>query len=106
VSDFIELKTASAEGANYVTLFSIDEVEYRVPDKVRANLQLKYLKKLREMSEAAAAGWLLEEMLGADAYDALADYEDLTEENFDAIMKAVEKIVLGSKEKDPKGRRG
>ena len=47
------------------------------------------------------------EMLGEDGFNALAEYDDLKPEQFDAIQALIEKHVLGSLERTRgNGRRG
>jgi hypothetical protein len=69
---------------------------FYVPKKVGANVTLSYLRDVNRRGETAALGALLERMLGAEALDALCSYEDLTDEEMEAIGKAVQKHVLGS----------
>jgi hypothetical protein len=85
-----------------IALFYIDDVEYRIPDRFPASLALRYLKRLREVGEEAAVGWMLEDTIGTEAYEALMGYDKLTDENMEHIMKVVSKLLLGSLEA-PKG---
>lgn len=69
---------------------------FYIPAKVGPNVTLKYLRDVNRRGETAAMGALLERMLGREAFDALCEYDDLTEAEMDAIGKAVEKHVMGS----------
>jgi hypothetical protein len=100
----IELKSGAAEQTGYVDLFSIDDVTYQMPTKVKTNVALKYLRMVRTHGQEAAMGWVMEQVLGEDAYAALMDFDDLTEADLESVMEAVRANVMGAVEA-PKGRR-
>lgn len=81
-----------------VHLFTLDGVDYYVPAKPRANVSLQYLRMARNEGEISAGGWLLEEMLGEEAYTALAGWDGLTTDVMSQLMGAVTKLVMGSVE--------
>lgn len=90
----------SDEAVEQVELFSIDGQSYYIPKKIKANLQLKYLKVLREEGELPATYVLLEGVLTPEGYQALMDYDDLSEDDLDNIMEIAQKIALGDLEED------
>ena len=98
----IEMKTPEV-AADRIVLFSIDGVDYDIPAKPRANLALKYLWEVKTRGQEVAAAVLLEELVGADGFQALMAYDDLTEEQLASVMEAAQKVVLGNREA-PKGR--
>lgn len=97
--------TTSAEPkpVEMVTLFTIDDVEYGMPAAIRPNTALKYLRMTRTQGADIAAAWLLEEVLGVDAYEALMGHDDLEPEQLDQVMAIVEQHVLGQKERAGNG---
>lgn len=99
----LELVTPkSVEPVETVPLFSIDGKEYRIPLAPSAAMGLRYLKMLRTQGEMVANGWALEEMLGAEAYDALSNFKDLTADHLAQLSEIVGKHMLGSLEEPEK----
>lgn len=97
----IELPAPSGEQTEVATvvLFKIGDTEYRIPEKPNANVALKYLKDVRDKGEDFAAANLLATLLGEDGFNDLAEYDELTDTQFEAVMKAAQKHVLGAMEK-------
>lgn len=89
-----------------VTLFSIGDKEYQVPKKPSATVSLKYLRDVRNHGEETAAANLIAVLLGEEGFEALCDYEDLTDEQWEAIQSAAQKHVVGSREKANRGNGG
>ncbi len=87
------------EGAETLVLFSLNGRDYTVPKRVGPNVALRYLRDIRRHGQEHAIAGLMEALLGAEAMDALADYDDLTEEDLESVMKAVQTHVLGPLEK-------
>lgn len=98
----IEMKTPEQTG-NRIVLFSIDGREYDIPAKPRANIALKYLWEVKQRGQEVAAATLLEELIGAEGFQALMEYDDLTQDQLKTVMEAAQKVVLGNAEA-PKGR--
>lgn len=88
----------TTEEVETVELFSIDGVSYHIPTKPRVNVALKYLKMARDEGTDAAAAFLLEKLLGEEAYNALMDFDDLTDEALGQIVEAAQKVTLGGLE--------
>jgi hypothetical protein len=101
----VVLVTGSAPPSPNVELFSLDGVPYTIPAKPRVNLALRYLWHAKQYGEDRAAAELLESLLGADGFEVLVNYDDLTTEQFDAIMTAATKYTLGALE-DTTGKSG
>lgn len=87
--------------AKMVDIFEIDGTTYQIPAKVRVNISLKYMRNIRKYGQEYAAGELLEDMLGEKAYEALMNYDDLTAEDLEAVMSAVQEVALGGLETTP-----
>lgn len=79
-----------------VPLFVLDGKTYTIPAKPKANITLKYLRNIRTMGEDIAAGELLEGLLGSEGYEALMNHDDLTMDQFQQVMLAAQKHVLGA----------
>jgi hypothetical protein len=77
-------------------LFYIDDTEYSVEVHPSPARSLKYLKMLRDEGADIATQYMLESLLGDEGYQALMEYEDLTEEQFEQVVTAASKIMLGS----------
>lgn len=90
--------TASTLEQDMVVLFELDGREYRVPARPRAAVALRYLRAIRDGGVQSAAAQLLTDLLGADGFNALCDYEDLTPQQLKTIMEAAQKLTVGSLE--------
>jgi hypothetical protein len=93
-ADVIELPEAGSVAYTDVVLFRLGGVDYMTTDRPRVALSLRYMRKVREVGEAEANAYLLEEMIGPEAYEALEEYDDLTTEQFADIMELVKKITV------------
>lgn len=92
-----------------VELFSIPQPDgtmraIYVPKAIGPNVALQYLRDVRRNGQQYAIAGMMDKLLGPEGMDALADYDDLTEEDLEAVMAAVQKHVLGPLERG-KGKR-
>lgn len=87
-------KVAEAER---IVIFSIDGVDYDMPKVQRADIALMFVK-LGEENASEAATFLLNETIGPEGTDALANVVGLDTKEFDGVMTRVQAIAL------PKGR--
>lgn len=102
----VHLSSKPPEGFDErVVLFTIDNEEYTIPKLPRGNLALQYLDKVKNEGSDWADAWLLEEMLGSDAYEALMNFEYLTPEQLDAVLDLCQKQVVGKLEPNRAARR-
>ena len=99
----IELNSTPETEVEKVELFSLNGVSYSIPKKPRVNVALRYLKMAREEGTEAASAFLLESLVGEEAYKALMDFDDLTQETLGQIAEAAQKHTLGGLEA-PKGK--
>ena len=81
-----------------IPLFSIDGVTYSMPGEVSAATSLKALDLARRSGMESAVSWILEEVLGLEAYTALLNCKALKASQLAAIMEVVEKHTLGAME--------
>lgn len=84
------------EPVKRVDLFSIDDETWTVPVKLPPAVGLRYLRTVRDRGADAAAAELLTEAVGADAFDALAECDEMNEDDMSAIIDIVMRISLGS----------
>jgi hypothetical protein len=82
-----------------VPFFVIDDVTYYVPKVVPRNISIKALEIFRDEGEMAIASWLCQEVLGEEAYAALRDCEDLTDEDLRFVFDELTTRALGPLEK-------
>ena len=81
-----------------VHLFTLNEVDYYIPKEPKASVSLKYLRMSRQ-DLTDAQGWLLEQLLGPDAYTALMDWDGLTADILRRLLAIVNKLAVDAAEK-------
>jgi hypothetical protein len=96
--------TAEREPVKRVPLFYIDDDEYTVPAKPRPGIGLRYLWILRHQGEEQATAYILEAQLGTKGYQALMNYKDLTQAEFNQVLQRAIQLATGNLEL-PKLRR-
>lgn len=84
-------------------LFSIDGRVYSMPIEVSASVALQMLHVARTEGEQAAVSWVMEEVLGTEAYDALRTCKALKPHQLQAVIKVVTETVMGAMEESGKG---
>jgi hypothetical protein len=87
-----------------VPAFSINGVTYSILTRPKVNAGLKYVHLARTRGQEIAIDFMLETLLGKEGYQALMDFDDLTEEDLTAVMDAASKIMAGAIEA-PKEKR-
>lgn len=96
MSALIEITTRPADQPVATEpLFSIDGVTYSIPQEISGNIALGVLHRARELGEGLALSWMLEEVLGTEAYTALLNCHDVTPAQMKAIMTVVRTKVMG-----------
>jgi hypothetical protein len=102
VPQVIALQSAKKPAAvKRVELFSIDGEVYSVPTSVSRNVGLKYVHIARKEGPEAAADYMLESLLGQEGYEALINFEDLSEDDLKNIVEACSHIMVAAS-KGPK----
>lgn len=84
-------------------LFSIDGRVYSMPVEVSASVALQMLHVARTEGEQSAVSWVMEEVLGTEAYDALRKCRALKPHQLQAVIKVVTETVMGAMEESGKG---
>lgn len=82
-----------------VTLFEIDDNVFQVPKNPSPTVGLRYLKLCKTEGLESGAYFLLNHMLGEEGYEALMDYEQLTDDQYDFILTAAIRISTGKTER-------
>lgn len=100
LEDEFEVVELSSEAVDEerVPLFSIDGRVYSIPRMVPQGISLEYLRVARQFGENAAAGRLLERLLGEEAYTALEECPSLDDAKMEKIMEMAQKITFGKAE--------
>lgn len=87
---------ARQDDATSIPLFRLDGHTYSIPADPPAGFALKYLAAVKEGAPSdAAAGQLLEDLLGEEAYAAMATSPKVKISDFAEVMKIVQSRVLG-----------
>ena len=108
IPEILRFTTKAADAPEVrIPLFSIDGREYTIPAEPNLTVGLKAYRLAASVpnldaGEAIALNFILTEMLGADGYDALLSYEDITREQFAKVAEICRGLTLGQIE-DPKG---
>ena len=93
----VRLGESKKSDAKRIPVFSLNEVEYTIPELVSPSIFLKYMWDKRSGSEFAEME-LLVAVLGEDAYKALMSYGDLSKEEWTAITEIIRDHAAGSME--------
>lgn len=86
-----------------VDAFSINGTTYSILTRPKTNAGLKYIHLARTRGSEIAIDFMLETLLGREGYQALMDFDDLTEDDLKAVIDAASKIMAGAVE-TPKGK--
>ena len=97
----IKLTSGKRKPARRVPLFSIDDDTYTIAAEAKTNDSLRYLDIMRKKGSEAAIGFMMETLVGPEGWQALQDYDDLTDDDLAQIIAAAAKIMNGPME-DPK----
>lgn len=100
---FVTKRPEDREPEERVVLFSLDDQEFTIPRKFPVSLGLKVIRTMRKRGTEIGMAELLEEVIGEDAYEALVNYPDITNDDIARLMQIVNDLALGSLD-GPKGR--
>lgn len=84
-------------------LFTIDDVDFFMPKEPDPQIGFRMMRDLRRRGEIYAYAGLIEELLGEDVLDALADTKSMSREDWDTIGEILATKVF-SRMKDPMGK--
>jgi hypothetical protein len=94
----LRLKSGRAEPIEREPIFYIDDVEYTIPVRMRANEALECLHVFRTRGDEVATDFLLEKLLGKDGYQALLAYDGLEPEHLQQIIEIATERMMGATE--------
>lgn len=96
----------SVDGAEpqRVPAFSIDGTEYSISTRPPVNKALRYLHISRTQGPDAGIDFMLGVLLGEEGYEALMNFDQLTEEQLKNVVTIASKIMTGAVEV-PKDKR-
>jgi hypothetical protein len=100
----ISLKSAASPPDEVrVPAFRVNGKLYSISAKIRTNQGLQYLHLARTKGSEIAIDFALELLLGVEGYEALRNFDDLTDEDLKAVCEAANRIMTGPAEA-PKGK--
>jgi hypothetical protein len=81
-----------------VTIFTLDGVDYQIPEKPSPAVLIKFLRESRnrKVGVRAATENLLVTLLGQEALDALAESPEVTEEDVADVFAIVAHVAFGA----------
>jgi hypothetical protein len=79
--------------------FYLDDVEYTIPKRIAPALTLRFLDQAAEGGELGALSWLMRELLGDEAVDALQESESMTDEDMATLMGYLSKKVVAAQKR-------
>ena len=102
-ADALVFKSKKGPGKDRVLLFTIDDEEFTVPKKPGMGTVMRYLNVARKTgNDLFAAQALVEEMLGAEAWDKFLNWEDLDDEVMGKVIEKCVSIAVKSVEETSK----
>ena len=91
----VSLVTAPDREEERAELFEIDGQSYSIATKPRVNTALRYMHIARTQGTEAGIDYMLGVLLGAEGYEALMAFDDLTEQNLEQIITIAGQILGG-----------
>jgi hypothetical protein len=100
----ILIESVEPEEVEQIHLFTIDGVDYHMPAVIPPSVALEMMDIVRREGDLAASAWMLEEVLGTDAYEALIHCRSITKAQMRQINDIVADHVVGQLgDEDPAG---
>ena len=85
-----------------VEIFRLDGKPFYIDRNIGTGVTLRFLKAIKKDGENAAVATMLTELLGDEAYDALANFPGVTAKHFGQILLSCQKALLGDEATGPK----
>lgn len=85
-----------------VEVFRLDGRPYYVDRNVGAGVALRMLKALRHQGQESAVAAMLEEMLGEEAFDDLANFRGIKAKHLAQVLLQIQRAILGDENSGPK----
>lgn len=93
-----ERKAGKYDHLSKELLFHLNDVDYHIPKDPPPNVIFAYLRDARRGGAEMAFANMFVELVGEDALDALAEYDDMTRGEMKTLMKALQTKVMGALE--------
>lgn len=102
--DVLDLRSEDADELepDLVEIFRLDGTPYFIDRNIGAGVALRVLKSIKTEGENAAVATMLTEMLGDEAFDALANFKGITPKHLQQVLVACQKAILGDAASGPK----
>lgn len=81
-----------------IDIFKLDGKVYSAPKEMPFSVALEYMEAQAEQGPDAAVFFMLKNVLGHEAFDALKKNRNLTAEQFQEVVEAVESHILVDEE--------
>jgi hypothetical protein len=98
----IEIKTNPAASEEREPLFTLDGEEYSIPKVIGAEVSLEALHRFRSDHELAVIAWMMETVLGVEAWKALRTAKGLDPKDLAAVIEAVRERTMAPIEEQGK----
>ena len=94
----VQIGKRGRKAPEMVTIFTIDDVDYKIPAKPSPAILIKFMREARnrKIGRNQAVENLLVTLLGQEALDALAESPDVTEEDVADVFTIVGHIGFGA----------
>lgn len=79
--------------------FSLDDAEYTILKHVPPAMTLRFIDEAARNGEAAAFTWIMRELVGDEAADALQDSDSITDDQMATLMGYIQKKALAATKK-------
>ncbi len=90
----IEIRTTPAADVAKEPLFTLNGTTYEIPSVIGAEIALQALERFRSEAELAVIAWMMETVLGKDAWKALRNAEGLHPADLAAVIEAVREKTM------------
>ena len=81
-----------------VVIAYLDDYPLTMPAEVPPNVGLKVMATARKQGDGIAMMQMLEEVLGPEGYDRLANWDSLTSDNLTDLFAVVQRVSMGALE--------
>jgi len=87
---------------DFVEIFRLGGKSYYIDRNIGAGAALRMLKTINTSGENAAVGAMLMELLGEEAFDALANHRGIKPQHLAQVLLSCQKAILGDDKTGPK----
>jgi hypothetical protein len=95
----VRISTQVAAPVEMITLFTIDDREYKIPKVVPPNIVMQYLQDVVDSSEEYALSHAMQTLLGEEGMQALSECDTVGEEQMGQILAYVSNRLFGAMER-------